>query len=396
MFLALSVAFKGSYGFSGALIISSYGWLFSRQIRRNIKLTFTEKGLVVVLLGYLCSVILEVVFYQLPLREIDAEGKILLLLPLVFILNAVQINFLVTLLGIAAGALGLFVLAAYETYFLGLDRTGTFINAIQLGNIAMAFSFIAMLLSPIIFKINNKGTLLGTLMILAGLLGFYASLSTLTRGGLLFAPILLTIVGLYNVRSLKKHYKMFVLALSLGCVSAFTLLPDSGIISRFSVAFENYENYFNKGNASSSTGIRLEMWKAAAIISSDNPLLGIGAIEYETQKNQLIESGIINASIGYYDHPHNAYLYAIARRGLIGLVFFLALLFYPIYIAHREIRQNNSTCSLNSPAMALLIFGLFFVFANITQVLFAHNSGMIMYTGLLILLVSLMVSMRKA
>ena len=68
LFLGLSVAFEGSYAISGAVIVSTYLLLLSSEVRRKISLSNIEKGLIVVLLGYLVSVILEVIFYDVPIR----------------------------------------------------------------------------------------------------------------------------------------------------------------------------------------------------------------------------------------------------------------------------------------------------------------------------------------
>ncbi|MFT5708677.1 MAG: hypothetical protein ACI9ES_002981, partial [Oceanospirillaceae bacterium] len=65
LFLALSVAFKGSYAISGAVLASSYIFLFSAQIREKIALTNIEKGLIVVLIMYLVSNVLEIVVYDI-------------------------------------------------------------------------------------------------------------------------------------------------------------------------------------------------------------------------------------------------------------------------------------------------------------------------------------------
>jgi O-antigen ligase len=395
LFFALSVSFKGSYAITGPLLVSSYLFLFFSEVRCKIALSSIEKGLVWVLLTYLLSVLLEVVIYQAPFRVMDPESKILLFIPLIYLLNAVRVPSLVIILAIGSGALGIFILAIYEKFFLGLPRVGSFINAIQLGNIAMALGFTSIIIAPLAYKTKKIGKLLLITMVVLGLLGFIASLFTLTRGGLLFAPVLLVVVCAYNVDVIKKHYKIAALALVIICVSGFLTIPKMGISDRFAVAIGDYQKYFDNGNATTSTGVRLELWKAATLISLENPFFGVGVEEYLLQKSKLIEQGVIKESVDYFGNPHNAYVYATARRGGVGLIVFLALLFYPVIVAHREIRQNNSACAAQSPAMALLIFGLFFVFANITQVLFAHNSGMIMYTGLLITLVYLTASLRE-
>ncbi len=393
LFLALSVAFQGSYAISGAVIISSYGFLFNAQIRRQIQLSKVEKALVFLLLLYLLSVILEVIIYDVALRRLDPQSKILLFIPLIFLLNGVKIHRLVTVFGFGAGALGLFVLSIYEKYYLGVGRVGTNINAIQLGNIALIIGLSAILLSPIAFRMQRRGLLFGSVLILLGISGIIASIFTLTRGGLVFLPLLILIVMAYNYQYLRRHFGKTLLLISVLILVVGYALPQTGAFSRFKAAAVNVESYFVDGNASTSTGIRFELWKVAALITLENPVFGVGVTQYLAEKERMINRGEIDKSVLTYGHSHNAFFYAAVRRGGVGLLILLALMFYPIWLGHKEMTGTQRGSKPQS--LCLLIFGLFFICANLTQVLFAHNSGMIMYTGMLIILVSLVLSGRS-
>ena len=385
LFLAFSVSFKGSYGFSGAFILLSYLFLFSSEVRRQVSLSKVEKGLVVVLSMYLLSMVLEVVFYSLSVSEIDSESKILLFLPLIFLLNAVKIDPKVIIFGLAVGCLGLFALAIYEKYIMGVGRVGTFINAIQLGNISLVIGLLSCVMAGYLYKNNKYYKIVCAFLILTGLCAVFASLATLTRGGLVFLPLIILLVSCYFIKEIKQFKKQILMLVLIGGVSSIYLLPSSSLVNRTQSAIENVESYFENGKATTSSGIRLELWKAAIIIAKDNPVFGVGEDQYLELKKDLIKRGELNSSILNFGHSHNAYLYALVRRGGVGLMFLLLLLTYPIFVAHRELRSDCNKTRASSAC--LMVFGLFFIFANLTQVLFAHNSGMIMYTGLLILLI---------
>ena len=394
MFLALSVSFKGSYGYSGTLILLSYLFLLSREVRQQIALSRMEKGLVIVLSMYLVSMILEVVCYSLPIKEIDSESKILLFLPLIFLLNAVKINPKVIVFGLAVGCLGLFSLAVYEKHILGLDRVGSFINAIQLGNIAMTFGLLSCVFSFCMSRSNKRYNVIRWLLIVVGLGAVYGSLTTLTRGGLVFLPIIILIVSIYFRREMKRHWQKVVVGGVVIATGITALIVNSSIEKRIESAVGNVGAYFENGKATTSPGVRLELWKAALLIAKDNPVFGVGENQYLDLKKELIEKGELAPSILRYGHSHNAYFYALVRRGAAGLLFLLLLLSFPVIIAHRELRSSENRKRASS--VGLMVFGLFFAFANLTQVLFAHNSGMIMYTGLLILLVNFNLAHQKA
>jgi len=385
VFLALSVAFEGSYAISGALIVSTYLLLFFADIRARIALTKAEKGLIIVLLCYLASAVLEVLVYDVPLRKLDPQSKILLFIPLIYVLSAINVYPLVVMSGIAIGCLGLFCLALFEKYYLGYDRVGSYINPIQLGNIAMIFGILSMLCAPIYYMSYKKWPI-PVLLLLAGVLSFVASFSTLTRGGLIFLPLLLIVIALYYRHELKRHaVKLIVLSCIVIPVCGLSV-ANTESFSRFQLAAENVENYFSQGDAKTSTGIRLELWKVAAIITKNNPLFGVGYSGHLAEKRRLIENGDINEAVLKYKHSHNAYFDISARRGLVGLIILLVLLFYPIYVGHQKYKQGGE--QTKGIAISLVVFGLFFVLANLTQVLFSHNSGMIIYTGLLIIIIA--------
>jgi len=391
LFLALSVSFDGSYAITGPIIISSYLFLFSAQIRTQINLSTVEKGLIAVLLMFLVSVLLEVICYGVPIWMIDPEGKILLFVPFIFLLNAVRVPSFVIILGIGCGALGLFILACYERYYLGVNRIGTSINPIQLGYVAFAYALLSVLLAPYCYAM--KGAIArwaAILLVICGALALIAVVFTQTRGALICLPLMFIISGFYYRQHLRRYAKQAVIGACLLAVTGAMLIPQSSIMSRLNSGVVNTEKYFSEGNATTSAGVRLELWKAAVLVALKNPVFGAGVTEYVAEKEALIKAGILAPSVRQFTHSHNAYVYAAARRGIVGFIILLALLFYPVYIGHKQ--QQQSSQNGKAPAVSLILFGWFFVFANITQVFFAHNSGMIMYTGLLIILVSLMLN----
>lgn len=134
---------------------------------------------------------------------------------------------------------------------------------------------------------------------------------TYSRGGwlgFLFSVVMFLLI--YHRRSL---YLFFAGLAALPFV--ITLLPAS-IIQRFS-------SIGNLGD--SSTSYRVYIWKAVVRMIEDNPLFGIGVGEGAFAKVYPLYalSGIETAP-----HSHNLFLQICLELGLIGLVIFLALLFF--------------------------------------------------------------------
>lgn len=384
LFLALSVSFKGSYALSGALIVLSYSLFLLSSVRASVALSGLERGLLAVMAIYFGALVVEVSFYGIAPRELDGVSKILLFMPLVFLLSAIKLNTYIVSLGFACGCLGVFLLTMYEVFILESLRVGLTINAIQLGNIALALSLMALLLLP--FFRRCQPSLLSLILYLSAiLLGVVTALLTQTRGGLVALPVLMVLAGWHFRSSLKQHLKWISLLLASLVVAAVLALPNSALVERFDRGWVNLENYWQTGDASTSVGVRLELWKAALIIAQEDVLLGVGKPQYLQRKAELIEQGRLSPTVLRYGHSHNIYFYSLVRRGLVGLAIVMAFLLLPIYVGVRKAK----TAQGRTIGFALLIYGIFFMAANFTQVLFSHNSGIVMYTGMLIILVSL-------
>lgn len=92
------------------------------------------------------------------------------------------------------------------------------------------------------------------------------------------------------------------------------------------------------------TDPRMLIWQSATGVIKDHPVFGVGTGDATRMlKEEFVSRGFID---GYYDNlnAHNQFLEVWIENGVIGLIMFLTLLVYMIYIS---IKQHN------------LIFGLF-------------------------------------
>ncbi len=119
-------------------------------------------------------------------------------------------------------------------------------------------------------------------------------------------------------------------------------------------------------------------------MAATSPITGVGKNRLVEYKTQQVDQGRFPEKLKRFDSSHNAYMNTVARRGLIGLAILCTFLWVPVYIAVSAIRRGSSE---EQPyAYALLCFGLVFAIANLTQDMIFLNNGIIMYTGLLIIL----------
>lgn len=103
-------------------------------------------------------------------------------------------------------------------------------------------------------------------------------------------------------------------------ISALLLLGLSFLTGRMQQGIVDLQNY-SHGNANSSWGIRLELWKFVLQSFPDSPFFGWG----ENPLNAMLEAGhTIGIKITKYYHFHNDFLNWLAIGGLFGIVGWLS------------------------------------------------------------------------
>ena len=85
----------------------------------------------------------------------------------------------------------------------------------------------------------------------------------------------------------------------------------------------NVTSWVMHGKADTSSGARLEMWKAAFEVIKENPIFGVGEDNYAKHQQKLIDQGKIDKSVGDFLHPHGEYITSLVEQGAIGLLAFI-------------------------------------------------------------------------
>jgi len=79
---------------------------------------------------------------------------------------------------------------------------------------------------------------------------------------------------------------------------------------------------YRQGDVNTSIGLRLHMWEIALSEIKKNPFFGIGTGGFR----RAWEVNKKDPSLGFYDHPHNSFLYVMVSFGVPGLVAFCWLM----------------------------------------------------------------------
>ncbi|MCP1328171.1 O-antigen ligase, partial [Halomonas sp. 707D4] len=126
-----------------------------------------------------------------------------------------------------------------------------------------------------------------------------------------------------------------------------------------------------------SLGLRFEMWRGAASLIGERPILGWGESGYAEQMQALGERGVISPVAAEFGHAHNDFIDATAKRGLIGLVILLALYLVPMRLFAPGLSHPDLT--VRSLAVAGTLLPVAYIDFGLSQTFMAHNSGAMFY-----------------
>ncbi|PSW19282.1 ligase [Photobacterium sanctipauli] len=239
---------------------------------------------------YFLIVLATLLIHGGSLSEADMPSRMLLAIPILLLLLAYppKSEWLIT--SFAIGAIVAGIVALHHIYFLEAPRAydGKFeltkgYMAIQSGNMAMSlavFSVIGWFYSLEKGKIKTS-----VAFILAAALGLTGSLLSGSRGGWVFAPIVIAFV-IYQYRYLlsKKVCTCGFIALFITLYFGYPLAE-----ARATRAVTQISNYITNDANSTSVGARFEMWKSAWYSFTESPVLGPGYIEREALKQRQVE-----------------------------------------------------------------------------------------------------------
>lgn len=270
---------------------------------------------------------------------------------------------------IIVGGIGLGVLSFWQQS-KGIYRVEGFTNAILFSQAAFAF----VLLNIFVLKNNRKGSI------------FITSISLLSIGALLYCVYLsqsrgvwLALLVLTVLFALKKIFQKPVKYSFVGIVVIISMMifyQHSPILQeRFDAA--NYDiDSAQKGQYTTSWGLRIIAWEGAWKGFLEHPLLGVGTNGFDSLKVHQVELGEMSSVILEYPlaHAHNQYMQNLVIRGFIGLVALLCFLGLPFLWA---IKTNGVLSIIALYPFTFAIYGLSDVPFEQQNVLYVFSLGLI-------------------
>ena len=135
----------------------------------------------------------------------------------------------------------------------------------------------------------------------------------------------------------------------------------------------------------------LKVFLTAAIVLS---AVACSTTSDEETKTKETKEKIATGNIGQFTHAHNQYLDDLSKRGIVGLLALLAVLFIPLRAFMKKLNNTNDEIKLIATLgvahiLSVMIYGL-------SQGFLVHNSGTIFYFFLTIVFYAAIRTHQKA
>lgn len=361
LFAALALAVSSGYSLGAlVLLLASASLLWKRP---QLGLQRQDRLLIATLLLYFLYYTANMLLHGDPMRELDMPLRALLAVPVLLLLLAYPPRPLAWWAGVAIGAMAGTALALWQFIVQDMPRPDAATsNAIHYGNVSMLLGMLS--LAGIEWASLQRRRLAWMALMLAGCLaGMTGSVISGSRGGWLVVPVCLLIFAVHLGKKRGMRHMGAALATLTVLLALSYFLPHSPVPERAAVAVAEVKKFEDEGNAETSVGQRLAMWRNALELSRQQPLLGIGRSGFMEQKEALAAQGKLGKLVSSYTNAHNDYLDALVKRGIAGVLVLLALLLLPLVLFARALRHSAATAQPYALAGVMLctcytIFGL--------------------------------------
>ncbi|HGO5856168.1 TPA: O-antigen ligase family protein [Mannheimia haemolytica] len=387
-FFVTVLTFKKGYSYVPMAlgIIATLSFLFYRfKLKQKWLLDKEDKFFIFSLIGYFLTFAMSAIFNGDGVREVDNSSKILLLIPIIFFFQIYPIKKETLFHFIPIGALVVGLLAIYQKFILNLPKPFPETMHIQAGNISILLALFSIAIA--FYWFSQKQTKTCILYFACSAFGLLASILTGARGGWVAFPICILLILFFNFRYIRKQVIYVIVLLLTLPLALFIYKPEFGIQQRLNEAETDITRYIEKKDKTTSLGARFDMWENAVIAISEKPILGHGSSGYEEFKKKQVAAQQMAKTTLKFNSLHNQYLESFVKRGIIGFIALIAVLFIPLSIFVRRLNTNNN--ALKCIAVLGIIHIIAHSFFFLSQSFLTHNSGSIFYFFVLILLYQL-------
>ncbi|QHE93922.1 hypothetical protein PI93_007530 [Pandoraea fibrosis] len=258
------------------------------------------------------------------------------------------------------GAICAAIMALYSTTdLLAVRAESSFLNPIHFGDIALLLGILSLVS---IHWLSHDKPWIVAFKILGGAAGCYASWASQSRGGWVALPCLLAVWFFWHKHPISTGRRIAIAAIAV--VLLASAFASSLVRERFEAIRTDITSLY-AGQPDSSTGIRLELWKAAGKLIEAKPLLGLGAHGFRDAMPAMSATGVLTPLAADYGkgEVHNQILAYVVDYGLIfGLLSILGVYVGPAYFFIRSAKIRHSPREHRAALMGLMTAVAFAIF----------------------------------
>ena len=200
--------------------------------------------------------------------------------------------------------------------------------------------------------------------LVAVLVGMYVAYAGQTRGSWLAVPVLAyAVCASYRHGSRRLRIAALVALVVVGASIAGTSDMVRERVAEGVVALAG-----SKDSLDSSSGGRIQVWRASLRMFAEHPWTGVGKDGFRDALREQARAGLVTRDAAELPHSHSDILYAMATYGVPGLVAVLALYLAPIIFFGRRLRSKDHHAAC-AAAMGLTTAVSFFIF-GLTETMF--------------------------
>ena len=292
--------------------------------------------------------------------------------------------------GLAGGAVLGAALVGYQRFMFDWDRPGGLMNAIVTGDILLMFGLMGLAAA-----IDMRAATRSLWPALGAAAGFAGALMTGTRGGWIALGLAAILFVLYGHVLRSRRVRTVVVA-SFVLMGASYFIPQTGIRERVDQGVADVTSYYDGGSAYSNVGIRLELWKGAAMMIAERPLLGIGHPEWKFDMARRVRDGTLDPVVLPAEHLHNDMLHVLVVGGVASLLAWLAILAAPLAFFSRMLRTREGAArELHALALAGMLVVLSYFAFGLTEVIFWSVKVSMLYALTVFILMGLCLNAKE-
>lgn len=284
----------------------------------------------------------------------DAVSRYWLAIPIFLLLQRLPLRvFAVLQYAFPIGAIGGLLMAkSGDRMFIAT------MDSIHLGDFELILGMLSL------FSLNWFGRdipALRLLKILGCVAGIWASLASGSRGGWLAIPLFIGFF--FYFRMGKVSLKMIVASLF---AAALTITASYLTVDTFHQRVDEFARdvmIFDQGNRDTSTGVRWQLYKAAADVFYHHPFAGVGPEGFASEMQPMVETGKLTLAAAQLGRGevHNDILSKAAGMGVLGLIAILASYLVPLRLFWRATKSGHEQIR-RSGILGVVFVGGIFVF----------------------------------